>query len=53
MTQSGLILGKRKNKGAEKIVGISVARDKVKEEEIIKRYLDSCGEMPTNNMGTI
>lgn len=41
MTQAGLILGKQKNNGAEKIVGISVAREKAKEVEVIKRYINS------------
>lgn len=41
MTQSGLIAGKIANNGKERIIGISVARNKDKEESVIKSYLDS------------
>lgn len=42
MTQSGLILGKIKNNDKNrKIIGISVAREKIKGIEAIKKYLKS------------
>ena len=41
MTQAGLIAGQKIYGGHEKIVGISVARQKDQEVEVLKRYLDA------------
>ena len=38
MTQAGLIAGRQLNKGAEKIIGISVARKSEQEIEVIKNF---------------
>lgn len=40
MTQGGLLLGKKQNGGKEKIIGISIAREKQYEEKILKDMLD-------------
>ena len=39
MTQAGLIAGKQMSGGNERIVGISVAREKEREIQIIRDYL--------------
>ncbi len=39
MTQAGLIAGQQLNEGKEKIIGISVARKKEQEEEIVSEYI--------------
>lgn len=41
MTQSGLIAGNKVHHGKERIIGISVARNKEKEKSVIKSYLNS------------
>ncbi len=41
MTQSGLIVGKIANKGNEKIIGISIARDTITEINVIKNMIQS------------
>ena len=40
MTQGGLLLGRKSHDGQEKIVGISVAREKQQEEKVLKNMLD-------------
>lgn len=42
MTQSGLLAGRQKKHGKEKIIGISVARDSQKESEMIADSLKCC-----------
>lgn len=41
MTQAGLIVGNCINKGKEKIIGISISRNKQQEEKIILEYLNA------------
>lgn len=43
MTQGGLIAGKVKASGDEKIVGISISRESSQEEKVIKRMLENSG----------
>lgn len=40
MTQGGLLIGRKSYGGQEKIVGISVAREKQQEEKVLKNMLD-------------
>lgn len=39
MTQAGLLAGKLQNNGKERIIGISVSREKEQEQNVLKKYI--------------
>ena len=53
MTQGGLVAGKKLAKGKERIVGISVARDSIKETEIIYNMLEAFFDNPITRNGDV
>lgn len=44
MTQAGLLVGQKESLGTEKIVGISVARDKETAKEKVKKYIEALSQ---------